>query len=106
MANRFLIFVKKYFDLTYNFYIIKFIILSKVLIPWIKLVVEKNFELAASCLLPYPPEFARVGGVWGTMSKRSTQIKEEFEKLSCLISYDIITYDVSLKLILLKDVLS
>lgn len=36
----------------------------KFILPWIKSVTENHFELIVSCLVPFPPEFAKVGGIW------------------------------------------
>ena len=47
-----------------------------------------------SCLIPFPPEFAQVGGVWETKSNKSTQVKEEFSKFCDLIPYEIVTFEV------------
>lgn len=39
-------------------------IMLKFILPWIKSVTENHFELIVSCLVPFPPEFAKVGGIW------------------------------------------
>ena len=59
--------------------------------------IENHFELVASCLIPFPAEFAKVGGVWETKSNKSIQIKNEFNKFCDLISYEIVSYDVNNK---------
>lgn len=37
---------------------------TQFILPWIKTVIENHFELVVSCLLPFQPDFAKVGGVW------------------------------------------
>jgi len=32
--------------------------------PWLKRVVKGNFDTFVTCLLPHPPDYARVGGHW------------------------------------------
>lgn len=32
--------------------------------PWIKKVVKSHFDTFVTCLLPHPPDYARVGGHW------------------------------------------
>ncbi len=63
--------------------------------------IEHHFELVLSCLLPFPEDFLKVGGVWETNSKPSVQIREEFTKFCDLIPYEIITYEV-IKVIISK----
>jgi hypothetical protein len=69
---------------------------TQFVLPWIKTVIETHAELVISCLLPFPPDFAKVGGVWETKSNRSIQIKEEFVKFCDLIPYEIVSYEVIL----------
>jgi hypothetical protein len=67
---------------------------TQFVLPWIKTVIEAHSEIVISCLLPFPPDFAKVGGVWETKSNRSIQIKEEFVKFCDLIPYEIVSYEV------------
>lgn len=51
----------------YLFIFFKYLFLNKFkqfILPWIKTVTENHFELVVSCLVPFPPEFAKVGGIW------------------------------------------
>lgn len=32
--------------------------------PWLKKIIKHNFDTFVTCLLPHPPDFARVGGHW------------------------------------------
>jgi protein unc-79 len=48
------------------------------ILPWIKTVIDNHFELVLSCLLPFPPDFLKIGGVWETRCKASLQIKVNF----------------------------
>ena len=67
---------------------------TQFVLPWIRSVIENHSELVISCLLPFPPDFAKVGGVWETKSNRSVQIKEEFVKFCDLIPYEIVSYEI------------
>lgn len=66
----------------------------KFILPWIKTVTEKHFELVVSSFLPFPAEFTKVGGVWETKSNKSIQIKQEFTKFCDLITYEIVTFEM------------
>lgn len=65
------------------------------MVPWLKKVIENHVELVVSCLLPSPPDFARVGGVWETKSNTSTQLREEFCKFCDLIPDEIVNIEVN-----------
>lgn len=67
---------------------------AQYILPWIKTVIENHSELVISCLIPFPPDFTKIGGVWETKSNRSIQIKEEFVKFCDLIPYEIVSYDI------------
>ena len=58
---------------------------------WLMKVVETHFQVFVNCLVPYPVEYARVGGHWDCWPSQSNQIKEGFKRLLCLVPYDIIT---------------
>ncbi|ELU08396.1 hypothetical protein CAPTEDRAFT_227700 [Capitella teleta] len=61
---------------------------------WLQEVSKRHFEVVLSCLLPHPPEYARVGGYWDTLSSRTCQIKEGLNRLFCLVPYNIVTFQV------------
>lgn len=67
---------------------------SEVVCPWINKVVKAHFETFVSCLLPHPPEFARVGGHWDVISSRTFHLREGFNRLFCLVPYEVITPDI------------
>lgn len=57
-------------------------------------VCETNFDVFAACLLPHPPDFARVGGHWDKLTSRTSRIKEGFNRIFCLVPYEIISSHV------------
>lgn len=61
---------------------------------WLMKVVKINFKVFANCLLPHPPDYAKVGGHWDCWPSQTNQIKEGFKRLLCLVPYDIITHEV------------
>ncbi|CAG7837387.1 unnamed protein product [Allacma fusca] len=67
---------------------------SDVVCPWLRKVVKINFETFVSCLLPHPPEFARVGGHWDVISSRTFHLREGFNRLFCLVPYEVISPDI------------
>ena len=63
--------VRTFLFVRLSLYPCRFVILFYLLIgvlqyilPWIKTITSNHFELIVSCVLPFPPEFAQVGGVW------------------------------------------
>uniref|UniRef100_T1JB25 Protein unc-79 homolog n=1 Tax=Strigamia maritima TaxID=126957 RepID=T1JB25_STRMM len=77
---------------------------------WLMEVCRTHFEVFVSCLLPHPVEYARVGGHWykmnelgisyyfnnemDTLASRTTHIKEGFNRLFCLVPYEVISLEV------------
>ncbi|XP_071543773.1 protein unc-79 homolog isoform X4 [Panulirus ornatus] len=61
---------------------------------WLQEVCKTHFEVFVSCLLPHPVEYARVGGHWDTLATRTDHIKEGFNRLFCLVPYELITVQV------------
>jgi hypothetical protein len=51
-------------------------------------------DVFVQCLLPRPPEYAKVGGMWDKLSSRQEQIKEGLTKILALIPYEIISIEV------------
>ncbi|XP_047487267.1 protein unc-79 homolog [Penaeus chinensis] len=61
---------------------------------WLQEVCKTHFEVFVSCLMPHPVEYARVGGHWDTLATRTDHIKEGFNRLFCLVPYELITVQV------------
>lgn len=61
---------------------------------WLMKVIDSQFQLFANCLIPNPPDYAQIGGHWESWPSMTTQIKEGFKRLLCLVPYDIITADI------------
>lgn len=58
---------------------------------WLRNIAVSHHKEFISCLLPHPPEYARVGGHWDTLASRTSHLKEGLHRLICLVPYDIIT---------------
>ncbi|GAB6020639.1 hypothetical protein CHUAL_003310 [Chamberlinius hualienensis] len=67
---------------------------SECIQKWLMSVCKSHFEVFVSCLLPHPPDYARVGGHWDTVTSRTGHIKEGFNRLFCLVPYEIINLEV------------
>ncbi|XP_068237998.1 protein unc-79 homolog isoform X5 [Palaemon carinicauda] len=61
---------------------------------WLQEVCKTHFDVFVSCLLPHPVEYARVGGHWDTLATRTDHIKEGFNRLFCLVPYELVTVQV------------
>lgn len=61
---------------------------------WLKDICASNYKEFIACLLPHPPEYARVGGHWDTLASRTCHLKEGLQRLICLVPYDIITSEI------------
>ncbi|KAG7162816.1 unc-79-like 2 [Homarus americanus] len=61
---------------------------------WLQEVCKTHFEVFVSCLMPHPVEYARVGGHWDTLATRTDHIKEGFNRLFCLVPYELVTVQV------------
>ena len=46
------------------------------------------------CVLPNPPDYAKIGGHWEILASRTDHIKEGLVRFFCLIPYDVITLQV------------
>ena len=51
-------------------------------------------DVFVQCLLPHPPEYAKVGGMWDKLSSRQEQVHEGLSKILTLIPYEIISLEV------------
>lgn len=61
---------------------------------WLKAIAKSHYKEFISCLLPHPPEYARVGGHWDTLASRTSHLKEGLHRLICLVPYEIITAQI------------
>lgn len=61
---------------------------------WLKDICTSHYKEFISCLLPHPPEYARVGGHWDTLASRTSHLKEGLQRLICLVPYDVITSEI------------
>jgi hypothetical protein len=60
----------------------------------LKDIADSHNKVFISCLLPHPPEHARVGGHWDTLASRTQHLKEGLQRLICLVPYEIITQEI------------
>ena len=51
-------------------------------------------DVFVQCVLPNPPDYAKVGGHWEILASRTDHIKEGLVRFFCLIPYDVITLQV------------
>ncbi len=58
---------------------------------WLNLAISNHYEIFISTLLPFPPEFARVGGAWDRLSTTTEQLKDGLAKLLAVIPYDVVS---------------
>ncbi|XP_037730941.1 protein unc-79 homolog isoform X4 [Drosophila subpulchrella] len=61
---------------------------------WLKEICRIHYNVFISCLLPHPPEYARVGGHWETLASRTSHLKEGLQRLICLVPYEVITSEI------------
>ncbi|XP_064549249.1 protein unc-79 homolog isoform X2 [Drosophila montana] len=61
---------------------------------WLKEICRIHYSVFIACLLPHPPEYARVGGHWETLASRTSHLKEGLQRLICLVPYEVITSEI------------
>ncbi|XP_065352317.1 protein unc-79 homolog isoform X2 [Cloeon dipterum] len=62
--------------------------------PWIAAVIDKHPQIFVSCLLPHPPEYARIGGHWETLTGKSAHLKAGLNRILCLVPYDVVSPEI------------
>jgi len=67
---------------------------SLYVLPWLRNVTDRHFEVVAAAFLPYSPTFTQVGGVWERRCSLVTQLKLEFAKFADLIPYEVVNADM------------
>ena len=61
---------------------------------WLKSLSSHSPQIFVQCLIPEPEAEAKVGGHWEISGPETALIKEGLTRLSCLLSFDIITVDL------------
>nr|XP_023011875.1 protein unc-79 homolog isoform X2 [Leptinotarsa decemlineata] len=67
---------------------------SEIVCNWLREISHSHYDLFISCLLPHPPDYARIGGHWDTLSSRTTHLKDGLNRLFCLVPYEVITQEI------------
>ncbi|KAF4533554.1 hypothetical protein B566_EDAN001039 [Ephemera danica] len=63
--------------------------------PWLASACsQSHHQVLVSCLLPHPPECARVGGHWNSLTSRSSHLRAGLNRLLCLVPYEVVTPDI------------
>ena len=62
---------------------------SEYLPEWLKSIYDTHGEIFVNCLLPNPPDYAKVGGHWDIITTRTNHIKEGLVRFFCLVPYDV-----------------
>ncbi|XP_006811597.2 LOW QUALITY PROTEIN: protein unc-79 homolog [Saccoglossus kowalevskii] len=61
---------------------------------WLIGLSHSHFDVLVSCLLPHPPEYAKVGGHWETLSSTLCQLEEGINRILALTPYNIVSFEV------------
>lgn len=62
---------------------------------WLTTVRDTKMELFCACLSPSPPEYAKVGGCWDSLSSPVNQLVEGLHRVCCLIPFQLVIEEVS-----------
>ncbi|MFH4978270.1 hypothetical protein AB6A40_004979 [Gnathostoma spinigerum] len=58
---------------------------------WINLAILNHYETFVEVLMPDPPQYAQVGGVWDKLCTKKEQMREGLGKLFAVMPYDVIS---------------
>ena len=67
---------------------------SEYLPEWLRKIYASHGEIFVNCLLPNPPDYAKVGGHWDVITTRTNHIKEGLVRFFCLVPFDVITLEM------------
>ena len=67
---------------------------SEYLPQWLTKVYKSHSEVFVNCVLPNPPDYAKIGGHWDIIATRTNHIKEGLVRFFCLIPFDVINLQV------------
>ena len=67
---------------------------SEYIPEWLRKVRKSHPEVFVTCMLPNPPDYAKVGGHWDMILPKIDHIKEGLNRFFCLVAYDVITLEV------------
>uniref|UniRef100_A0A8D8RWG0 Protein unc-79 homolog n=1 Tax=Cacopsylla melanoneura TaxID=428564 RepID=A0A8D8RWG0_9HEMI len=61
---------------------------------WMGNICKSHFDVYVSCLLPHPPEYAKVGGHWDMLVSRTSHLKNGLNRFFCLVPYTSFTLEI------------
>ncbi|XP_041469783.1 protein unc-79 homolog [Lytechinus variegatus] len=61
---------------------------------WLLKLLNTNFSVFVSCLMPTPADYAKVGGHWDTLCSRITELHDGLKNVFALTPYNTITFEV------------
>ncbi|XP_022099411.1 protein unc-79 homolog isoform X2 [Acanthaster planci] len=61
---------------------------------WLMKILKSHFNVFVSCLLPQPPDYARVGGDYDSLCSRITELLGGLRKVFSLTPYNAVTFEV------------
>lgn len=67
---------------------------SEYIPEWLQKVHKTHPDVFVTCMLPNPPDYAKVGGHWDMLLPKIDHIKEGLSRFFCLVAYDVITLQV------------
>ncbi len=67
---------------------------SEYIPDWLQKVYKSHPDVFVTCMLPNPPDYAKVGGHWDMLLPKIDHIKEGLNRFFCLVPYDAVTLEV------------
>lgn len=61
---------------------------------WMGDICKSHFDVFVSCLLPHPPEYAKVGGHWDMLVSKTSHLKNGLNRFFCLVPYTTYTLEI------------